>query len=136
MPEIPCSSIRIGDFIMLEGRPCEVTAIPTSTSTTREQLRYLGVDLFTHETHGDTPSTPDLNMPGVVFRSYQVLDFSDGHVTGMDDEGNVKQGIPVMNRSNLWNRLNKAFETSEGKVRAQVVTDQGQELVADIKIVS
>jgi hypothetical protein len=91
---IPCHHIRIGDLLILQGRPCQVIRITTSAQT--GQHRYLGVDLFTKQLHEESsfisnpaPSVIVQNMLGPVFKQYRVLDIrDDGSVVAMSDSGN------------------------------------------------
>ena len=80
---IPTHHIRMGDLLMLQGRPCQVIRITTSSST--GQHRYLGVDLFTKQLHEESsfvsnpsPSVVVQTMLGPVFKQYRVLDLADG----------------------------------------------------------
>ncbi|KAJ0153765.1 Woronin body major protein [Colletotrichum tanaceti] len=137
---IPCHHIRLGDFLMLQGRPCQVIKISTSAAT--GQYRYLGVDLFTKQLHEESsfianpaPSVVVQTMLGPVFKQYRVLDLADGQVTAMTETGDVKQGLPVIDQSNLWSRLNNAFESGRGSVRVLVLNDNGRELAVDVKVV-
>jgi hypothetical protein len=90
---IPCHHIRIGDLLMLQGRPCQVIRITTSAAT--GQHRYLGVDLFTKQLHEESsfisnpgPSVIVQNMLGPVFKQYRVLDIvDDGSIVAMTDTG-------------------------------------------------
>ncbi|KAG0650418.1 Woronin body major [Hyphodiscus hymeniophilus] len=136
---IPCHHIRLGDLLMLQGRPCQVIKISTSNST--GQHRYLGVDLFTKELHEESafisnpsPSVVVQTMLGPVFKQYRVLDLQDRSVVAMTETGDVKQGLPVIDQSKLWSRLSEAFESGRGSVRVLVISDHGRELVVDMKI--
>lgn len=90
---IPCHFIRIGDIIILQGRPCQVIRITTSSQT--GQHRYLGVDLFTKQLNEESsfisnpsPSVTVQNMLGPVFKSYRVLDIRDDmRVVAMSESG-------------------------------------------------
>jgi hypothetical protein len=80
---VPCHYTRLGDVLILQGRPCQVIRISTSTVT--GQHRFLGVDLFTKMLHEEssfiTNPTPGVNvqtMLGPVFEQYRVLDVEDG----------------------------------------------------------
>ena len=80
---IPTHHIRLGDLLILQGRPCQVIRISTSSST--GQHRYLGVDLFTKQLHEESsfisnpsPSVIVQTMLGPVFKQYRVLDLQDG----------------------------------------------------------
>lgn len=137
---IPCHHIRTGDLLILQGRPCQVIRITTSGAT--GQHRYLGVDLFTKQLHEESsfisnpsPSVVVQTMLGPVFKQYRVLDLQDGTVVAMTETGDVKQAIPVIDQSDLWNRLSKAFESGRGSVRILVISDNGRELAVDMKVI-
>jgi translation elongation factor P/translation initiation factor 5A len=137
---IPCNHIRIGDFVMLQGRPCQVIRISTSNAT--GQYRYLGVDLFTKQLHEESsfvshpaPSVVVQTMLGPVFKQYRVLDMSDGFVVAMTETGDVKHSIPVIDQSGLWSRIQEAFRCGRGSVRILVLNDCGRELAVDMKVV-
>ena len=138
---IPCHHIRIGDLLILQGRPCQVIRITTSAQT--GQHRYLGVDLFTKQLHEEssfvsnpTPSVIVQNMLGPVFKTYRVLDMrDDGRVVAMTETGDVKQGLPVIDQDGLWSRLNDSFANGRGSVRVLVINDGGRELAVDYKVI-
>lgn len=91
--KIPCHFIRIGDIVILQGRPCQIIRITTSAQT--GQHRYLGVDLFTKQLNEESsfisnpsPSVCVQNMLGPVFKQYRVLDLrNDGYVVCITDSG-------------------------------------------------
>ncbi|KAI1401481.1 hypothetical protein F4819DRAFT_496613 [Hypoxylon fuscum] len=137
---IPCHHIRMGDILMLQGRPCQVIRISTSSAT--GQHRYLGVDLFTKQLHEESsfisnpaPSVVVQTMLGPVFKQYRVLDIQDGSIVAMTETGDVKTGLPVIDQSNLWTRLNQAFNAGHGSVRVLVLNDGGRELAVDMKTI-
>jgi len=138
---IPCHHIRIGDLLILQGRPCQVIRITTSSQT--GQHRYLGVDLFSKQLHEESsfisspsPSVVVQNMLGPVFKQYRVLDIrDDGRVVAMTETGDVKQGLPIIDQSSLLERLTESFDNGRGSVRVLVISDEGQELAVDYKVV-
>ncbi|KAI9812324.1 MAG: hypothetical protein M1827_004773 [Pycnora praestabilis] len=138
---IPTHHIRIGDLLILQGRPCQVIRITTSAQT--GQHRYLGVDLFTKQLHEESsyvsnpsPSVVVQTMLGPVFKQYRVLDMrDDGRVVAMTESGDVKQGLPVIDQGNLWSRLNESFANGRGSVRVLVINDGGRELAVDYKVI-
>ncbi|KAI9894563.1 MAG: woronin body major protein [Vezdaea aestivalis] len=138
---IPCHHIRIGDLLILQGRPCQVIRITTSPHT--GQHRYLGVDLFTKQLHEESsfvsnpsPSVIVQNMLGPVFKQYRVLDIrDDGYVVAMTETGDVKQGLPLIDQGGLFNRLSDSFANGRGSVRVLVINDGGRELAVDYKVV-
>lgn len=138
---IPCHHIRVGDLLVLQGRPCQVIRITTSAQT--GQHRYLGVDLFTKQLHEESsfvsnpaPSIVVQNMLGPVFKQYRVLDIrDDGRVVAMTETGDVKQSLPVIDQNSLWSRLNESFANGRGSVRVLVINDGGRELAVDYKVI-
>ncbi|MCJ1439176.1 hypothetical protein MMC27_008567 [Xylographa pallens] len=138
---IPCHHIRVGDLLILQGRPCQVIRISTSAQT--GQHRYLGVDLFTKQLHEESsfssnpaPSVIVQNMRGPVFKQYRVLDIrEDGRVVAMTEGGDVKQGLPVIDQDGLLSRLSESFENGRGSVRVLVINDGGRELAIDYKVI-
>ncbi|KXJ93956.1 hypothetical protein Micbo1qcDRAFT_231558 [Microdochium bolleyi] len=137
---IPCHHIRMGDILMLQGRPCQVIRISTSAAT--GQHRYLGVDLFTKQLHEESsfisnpaPSVVVQTMLGPILKQYRVLDLQDGNVVAMTESGEVKTGLPVIDQGGLWERLSRAFSTGRGSVRILVISDNGRELAVDSKVV-
>jgi len=137
---IPCHHIRMGDILILQGRPCQVIRISTSSAT--GQHRYLGVDLFTKQLHEESssvsspaPSVVVQTMRGPIFKQYRVLDMQEGNIVAMTETGDVKQSLPVIDQSNLWSRLTKAFESGRGSLRVLVVNDHGREMAVDMKVI-
>ncbi|KAI9732220.1 MAG: hypothetical protein M1834_004317 [Cirrosporium novae-zelandiae] len=138
---IPCHFIRIGDILILQGRPCQVIRISTSAQT--GQHRYLGVDLFTKQLHEESsfvsnpsPSVVVQSMLGPVFKQYRVLDIrDDGRVVAMTESGDVKQGLPIIDQGGLWGKLNESFANGRGSVRVLVINDGGRELAVDYKVI-
>ena len=100
------------------------------------------MDLFTKKLHEESsfvsspsPSVVVQTMLGPVFKQYRVLDLQEGNVVAMTETGDVKQGLPVIDQSNLWSRLLRAFESGRGSVRVLVISDNGRELAVDMKTV-
>ncbi|KAM5453542.1 hypothetical protein MaudCBS49596_002745 [Microsporum audouinii] len=138
---IPCHFIRIGDLLILQGRPCQVIRVSVSQQT--GQHRYLGVDLFTRQLHEESsfisnpsPSVVVQSMLGPVYKTYRVLDMrDDNRLVAMTETGDVKQGLRVVDQGNLFNRIADAFAEGRGSVRALVINDGGRELVVDYKVI-
>ncbi|KKK14329.1 woronin body major protein, partial [Aspergillus ochraceoroseus] len=137
---IPCHFIRIGDILILQGRPCQVIRISVSPQT--GQHRYLGVDLFTRELQEESsfvsnpsPSVVVQTMLGPVYKTYRILDIRNNGLVAMTDTGDVKQDIPVITQGNLFRRIREAFQEGHGSVRALVINDGGRELVVDFKVI-
>jgi len=138
---IPCQFIRIGDLVILQGRPCQIIRITTSPQT--GQYRYLGVDLFTRKLQEESSfmSNPQASvyvqsMLGPVYKQYRILDMrGDGQVVCMTESGDVKQGIRIVDQGGLYGKIEQSFSDGRGSVRALVISDGGRELVVDYKVI-
>lgn len=138
---IPCHFIRLGDLVILQGRPCEIIRISMSAQT--GQYRYLGVDLFTKQLQEESSfnTNPEASvyvqsMLGPVFKQYRILDIrEDGRVVCMTETGDVKQGLSVIDNNNLFNKIERAYGDGRGSVRALVINDGGRELIVDYKVI-
>ncbi|EKV12962.1 Woronin body protein HexA, putative [Penicillium digitatum Pd1] len=138
---IPCHFVRVGDILILQGRPCQVIRISVSPQT--GQHRYLGVDLFTRKLHEESsfianpsPSVVVQTMLGPVYKTYRILDLrDDNRLVAMTENGDVKQGLNVIPQGHLFKRISEAFSDGRGSVRALVINDGGRELVVDYKVI-
>ncbi|PLN74961.1 translation protein SH3-like domain-containing protein [Aspergillus taichungensis] len=138
---IPCHYIRVGDILILQGRPCQVIRVSVSPQT--GQHRYLGVDLFSRQLQEESsfvsnpsPSVVVQTMLGPVYKTYRILDLlDDGRIVAMTESGDVKQGLQVVSQGGLFRRIREAFEEGRGSVRALVINDGGRELVVDFKVI-
>lgn len=52
----------------------------------------------------------------------------------MTETGDVKQALPVIDQSSLWDRLQQSFDSGRGSVRVLVVNDHGREMAVDMKV--
>ena len=138
---IPCHFIRIGDILILQGRPCQVIRVSVSPQT--GQHRYLGVDLFTRQLQEESsfvanpsPSVVVQTMLGPIYKTYRILDLrDDGSIVAMTESGDVRQGLPVIPQGNLYRRIRDAYSEGRGSVRALVINEGGRELVVDYKVI-
>lgn len=138
---IPCHFIRIGDLVILQGRPCQIIRISMSPQT--GQYRYLGVDLFTRQLQEESsfmsnpaPSVYVQSMLGPVFKQYRILDIRDDRrIVCITETGDVKQDLPVIDQGGLFGKIARAYDDGRGSVRALVINDGGRELIVDYKVI-
>ncbi|KAF5228923.1 hypothetical protein FAUST_10722 [Fusarium austroamericanum] len=137
---IPCHHIRLGDYVMLRDRPCQVIRISTSAAT--GQYRYLGVDVFTKKLCEDfsfisnpAPSVVVQTMLGPTFKQYRLIKADKGQIVAKTEKGNMRRGLSVIDQADLYSRILEAFDSSTGSVRLLVLNDNGRELIVDMKVV-
>jgi hypothetical protein len=138
---IPCHRIHVGQSVILQKRPCQITRITTSSTTGQHQ--YLGVDLFTDQLAEETcvvkdpsPSFVLHNMVTPSFKEYNVIQAGDGCVMFFQtDSGEVKTGVAVIAQGGLSKKINEAFTQSLGAVRVFVISEGKRELMVDFMVV-
>lgn len=69
----------------------------------------------------------------IDFKAWSILDLSDGYATAMDDGGDVKQGLPVIDAGNLWTRIQQAFESGRGNTKGLVFYRDDKPFILDMK---
>lgn len=52
----------------------------------------------------------------------------------MTETGDIKYNLPIIDQSNLWERLQTAFDSGSGSVRVMVIDDEDQEIGVDMKV--
>ncbi|KAJ5727662.1 hypothetical protein N7493_005482 [Penicillium malachiteum] len=137
--ETSCSNIALGQFILLQGRPCQITRI-SGPSTATGQYTYLGIDLATKQLHEESSKASatdgsDQIVQVLDLEEWGILDLEDGSATGIDEKGDVKQAA-ILEENNLWTRLNAAFESCKGSVRGLILSERGKNLIVEMKVVT
>ncbi|CAH1251910.1 EIF5A [Branchiostoma lanceolatum] len=93
------SALRVKGFVMLKGRPCEITEMNKSASGKHgnAKVTIVGEDIFTGQRHEDVvPAEENLDVPNVVRTEYSLCDItSDGGVSLMDDKGDTRDDLKL-----------------------------------------
>ncbi|CAI7609606.1 unnamed protein product [Penicillium bialowiezense] len=125
-----CSEVHLGDFLFLQGHPCQVIRI--------SQYRYLGTDFFTKQLHEESSFMPksesEQTILAIDFKAWSILDLSDGYATAMDEKSDVKMGVPVIDAGNLWTRMQKAFESGRGSLKGLVFYHDDKPFILEMKV--
>ncbi|XP_028294668.1 eukaryotic translation initiation factor 5A-2 [Gouania willdenowi] len=110
-----CSSLRKNGFVMLKGRPCKIVEMSTSKTGKHghAKVHLVGLDIFTQKKHEDIcPSTHNMDVPHVSRKDYQIVDISDGFLSLMDDNGDIREDLKLPD-SELGRDIEKRHDNSE-----------------------
>ncbi|KAJ6035975.1 hypothetical protein N7540_000254 [Penicillium herquei] len=117
-----CSTISVGDVLLLQGRPCHVTGI--SGPNAAGQYRYTGIDIMSKQCNEEFSIASASKIPIRVlatapeFKEWPFLDLKDGHATVMDTYGQS-------------GRCETQFETKEAI--GVIICDGGRYFIVDMK---
>jgi translation initiation factor 5A len=133
-PEI-CNNIKIGDYIVIRGRPCKIVEKHKSKTGKHGsgKAHIVALDIFTHKKLEDIcPSTSTREVPVVVKEDYQLLDIQEGeYLSIMSNDGETRADLKLP-ESSLSDRIRRDFE--EGKsLLINVIKAMGEEGIFSAK---
>jgi len=139
-----CSALRKNGFVVIKGRPCKIVEMSTSKTGKHghAKVHMVGIDIFTGKKLEDiSPSTHNMNVPNVIRKEYQVIDFDDGFFHIMDDNGDTREDLKLTNicttvDSNKPEEVTKMLQEAEkndATVWATVWQAMGEEHVKELK---
>ncbi|XP_071730530.1 eukaryotic translation initiation factor 5A-like [Rutidosis leptorrhynchoides] len=133
------STIRIGDYIVIDNRACEVFDV--STYKIRKhgtpKYRFVAVDIFNLKTHEYVvPSYYDCDVPHVNITDYPLIDATkDGFVILLTENGNTKNDVKLPTECGLMTQIMDGFDMGKELV-ASVMSVMGEEHICAIKDIS
>uniref|UniRef100_A0A672K060 Eukaryotic translation initiation factor 5A n=1 Tax=Sinocyclocheilus grahami TaxID=75366 RepID=A0A672K060_SINGR len=93
-----CSALRKNGFVVLKGRPCKIVEMSTSKTGKHghAKVHLVGIDIFSNKKYEDIcPSTHNMDVPNTKRNDYQVVDISEGFLSLMMDNGDVREDLRV-----------------------------------------
>jgi len=92
------SAFRKGDFILLKGHPCKVSAMSTSKTGKHghAKVKFTGYDIFTGKKYEELQGSTH-NMEEVICKksTYLVVDVDGAQISVLDDESTQKDGLAL-----------------------------------------
>lgn len=132
------SALKKGDFIVIKGRPCKITAMSTSKTGKHggAKIHFVGIDIFNGKKYEEiVSSTHNVNVPIVKKDEYPLIDIDEENFCSlMDTDDNMKNDIKLPD-GDLGNEIRNAFENNEND-REILVTIQsaiGEEAIISWK---
>jgi len=99
------------------------------------KCNFTAIDIFTGKKYEDIiPSTHTAHVPNVVRKEFALVDISsDGFVSLMDDEGNVREDVKLPDYpDNFAREIQQAFETGKN-LAVSVLTAMGHDQIIAMK---
>ncbi|KAJ2059743.1 translation initiation factor eIF5A [Coemansia sp. S146] len=95
-----CSALRINGHVVLNGRPCKITAMTTSKTGKHghAKVSLTGIDIFTGRKIEDmSPSTHNMDVPNIKREEFTLLDVDDDgeFLSLMTPIGDTKDDVKV-----------------------------------------
>ncbi|XP_078693767.1 eukaryotic translation initiation factor 5A-1-like [Branchiostoma floridae x Branchiostoma belcheri] len=112
----PCSALKKGGYVVLEGRPCKIVEMTTSKAGKHGNAKVdlVGTDIFTGKTYkGVFGSNDDMDVPKVNRTEYTLIDSAEsGFLSLMDDNGDMHDDIKLPD-GDLGKEISTRFEDGE-----------------------
>ena len=109
------SSLKKGDFIVIKGRPCKITAMSTSKTGKHggAKIHFVTIDIFTGKKYEDiVSSTHNVDVPIVKKVEYQLLDIDDENFCSLMETDDMKSDIKLPD-DELGTEIRDAFENND-----------------------
>uniref|UniRef100_A0A671QQM4 Translation initiation factor 5A C-terminal domain-containing protein n=1 Tax=Sinocyclocheilus anshuiensis TaxID=1608454 RepID=A0A671QQM4_9TELE len=109
-----------------------VLVIGVKCSSLSLQVHMVGIDIFTNKKYEDIcPSTHNMDVPNTKRNDYQVVDITEGFLSLMMDNGDVREDLRVP-EGDLGKEIESKFAAGE-EMLVTVLSAMGEESAVAVK---
>ncbi|OON18352.1 translation initiation factor eIF-5A [Opisthorchis viverrini] len=132
-----CSSLRVNGFVVMKGRPCQITSMSVSKTGKHgaAKVHLVGVDIFTGKKYElQDSSTATIAVPNISRKEYQLIDIKDNFLSLMGDDLSVRENIPLP-EGEVGKEIMEKWENKgdEDVVTVWVVSAMGEEQACRVR---
>ena len=142
---VPCTAgdIKIGGYMLINGRPCKVVSYSTAKTGKHGHARasIVGIDIFNSKKMEDSvPCSHNCEQPIIKRTEWQVLSVDgDNYVTVMDPLGNTRADLKLPEDTeadaDIAKRIVDGLEAGK-EILVTVLAAMSIEKIADVKEVN
>lgn len=140
-----CSALRKNGFVCIKNRPCKIVEMSTSKTGKHghAKVHMVGIDVFTGKKLEDiSPSTHNMDVPNVIRKEYQLVDFDGDYFNLMTEDGECREDLKLTDFCKPVSKpeeVKKLIENAEKNgdiIMASVWTALDEEYVMELKVKS
>ncbi len=123
-------------YVMLNGHPCKIKGIGSSTVFRCKRPYITGSNIWTNKEQTQFFSmNSEVQVPLVKMTDYSLVGIEDNFASLMDGEGNIREDLRLPSweeKGDLTEKIINAFEANQN-LMVTVMAACGQEMIADLK---
>lgn len=128
--QVYAHSIRVGNYCIINGRPCKVTQVYQTGTATTDKVNLFGTDIFTGGKYNSVYSSNIMvSSPVVRFCDYTLIEIVDDiWVTLESFDGTILCDVKMPEDATLVSMI-KDIHTGGGKVIIKVMSTMGESMI-------
>lgn len=130
------NDVRVGDIVNLRIHPCKISNIYVSKlgKHGHAKIHFVGYDIFTCKKYEDIyPISHNIYIPIISRKKYQVIGLDDGHLSIMDNDGNMEDFHMPEENNELTEKVINNID-SNVIIYINILRAMGQEKIDNVHI--
>jgi translation initiation factor 5A len=133
---IPVNKLRIGGYVIINGKPCRVVSLVKSKigKHGHSKASFMGIDLFTdkkYEAH--MPTSHEIEIPIVTRTEYSLINIDEQYTQLVDIHGNMREDVEIGDDEISENLMNLYQSSQDNQIMVTVLTALGETRIVDFR---